>query len=161
MKNYRKPMKLEQRMKRKTVVLVLLCVFISIAGCKAPDEAKIYDRPLPPGEYALRKLTDADDIPEFIIACYELDNLRTAVAESLNYLKKPSSREFFPCGEITHDRTVASLEAFAELLDSGLMGRELDRAIRERFDEAYAEYQPRPSPARGWSRGGIRREFAR
>ena len=134
MRNYRKALKLEQRMKRKTVVLVLLCVVVFIAGCKAPDEAKIYDKPLPPGEYALRKLTNADDIPEFLIACYELDNLRTAVAGSLNYLKKPSSREFFPCGEITHDRTVVSLEAFAELLDSGLMGRELNRAIRERFD---------------------------
>ena len=49
-------------MKRKTVVLIFFCVFISITGCKAPDEAKIYDKPLPPGEYALRKLTDADDI---------------------------------------------------------------------------------------------------
>ncbi len=83
-------------MKRKIVVLVLLCVVVFITGCKTPgEEAKIYDKPLPPGEYALRKLTNAEDIPEFIIACYELDNLRTAVAGSLNYLKKPSSRDFF------------------------------------------------------------------
>jgi len=63
---------------------------------------------------------------------------------SLNYLRKPSSQRFFPCrfasqnrssgGEISHTLAVDSLNAFAELLDSGLTIRELNEAIRERFD---------------------------
>jgi membrane-bound lytic murein transglycosylase A len=68
------------------------------------------------------------------MACIDLSNLRESVSNSLNYLSKPSSRRFFPCGEITHSRAVESLQAFAELLDSGLSGGQLNMAIRQKFD---------------------------
>jgi len=78
------------------------------------------------------------------MACLDLVDLRAAIDNSLNYLRKPSSRQFFPRrfasqnrsngGEISHTRAVNSLNAFAELLDSGLTIRGLNEAIRERFD---------------------------
>ncbi|MHC4542165.1 MAG: murein transglycosylase, partial [Planctomycetota bacterium] len=68
------------------------------------------------------------------MACLDLAELRPAINHSLNYLRKPSSRQFYPVGDITHNRALKSLEAFAELLDSGLAGRQLNLAIRERFD---------------------------
>jgi membrane-bound lytic murein transglycosylase A len=93
-----------------------------------------YSRPLGPGQLALRKITDPADIPSMTIACFELDRLREAINNSLNYMSKPSSQRFYPYGEITHAQVVASLEAFGELLDSGLTGKALETAIREKFD---------------------------
>lgn len=122
----------------------LLIAFV-IAGCRTQQEAKTpYDNPLPPGQPALRKITNPHEIPDFTMACLDLTDLRTTIDNSLNYLGKSSSRQFFPLrfstqnqiigGEITHTLAVESLNAFAELLDSGQMGRQLNEAIRERFD---------------------------
>jgi membrane-bound lytic murein transglycosylase A len=115
--------------------IVVLTILLSLTGCR--KEAQIgpqYDKPLPPGRHALRLITDPEDIPDFTIASCELDNLRQAIARSLNYLNKASSQRFFPCGEITHYRAVASLKKFAELLDSAVVGKQLAAEIRERFD---------------------------
>jgi len=49
-------------------------------------------------------------------------------------LSKPSSKGFFPYGEITHEHAVASLQAFLGLLDSGLTAQQLNTAIKEKFD---------------------------
>ncbi|MHC4426925.1 MAG: MltA domain-containing protein, partial [Planctomycetota bacterium] len=124
-------------MKKRILLSALLLIAAIIAGCRAPieKEAKTpYDRPLPPGRSALRKITNPHEIPDFTTACLDLRDLRTAIDHSLNYLRKPSTRQFFPVGQITHGRAVESLNAFAELLDSGLTGAQLNRAIRERFD---------------------------
>ena len=123
-------------MKNRILLLSLLLIAVAALGCKAPvgQVEMPYDRPLPPGRLALRKITNPHEIPDFTMACLELAELRTAIARSLNYLAKPSSRQFFPSGQITHSLTVDSLNAFAELLDSGLTGGVLNQAIRERFD---------------------------
>ena len=123
-------------MKKRIFLSVSLLIVVVIAGCKTQmKEVKTpYDRPLPPGQYALRKITNPHEIPDFTVACLDLADLRAAIDHSLNYLKKPSSRRFFPSGEITHSLAVDSLNAFAELLDSGLTGRQLNQAIRQRFD---------------------------
>ncbi len=128
------------------VVLAIATVLLS-AGCRrrapmgtmmepipARAPAPEYDRPLPPGELALRKITDPGALPNFTAACRNTKDLRQALAHSLSYLSKPSSRRYYPYGDITHERAVASLAAFAALLDSGMSARQLDAAIRERFD---------------------------
>ncbi len=125
-------------MKREFIFSLALLCLIFMAGCRTPQPPKIhtldYSRPLPPGELALRKITDPAMIPDFAVACYNVANLRESVGHSLNYLSKPSSRRFFPYARVTHDHAVASLQEFADMLDSGLMGRELARAIRSKFD---------------------------
>jgi len=122
-------------MKKKILVSILLQIAFVLAGCRTPEEAKTpYDRPLLPGQPALRKITNPHEIPDFTMACLDLVDLRAAISNSLNYLRKPSSQQFFPCGEITHTLAVNSLNAFTELLNSGLMSRQLNEAIRERFD---------------------------
>ncbi len=124
-------------MKKRISVSTLFLVGLALSGCKAPvkEQEKIsYDRPLPPGQLALRKITNLHEIPDFTVACLDLAELRTAIDHSLNYLRKPSSRQFYPLGEITHARALESLEAFAKLLDSGLAGAQLNQAIREQFD---------------------------
>ncbi|MGA2094102.1 MAG: MltA domain-containing protein [Sedimentisphaerales bacterium] len=112
-------------------------VFAGI-GCQKQQARVIeptdYDKPLAPGQLALRKITNPAEIPDFTDACHNLSNLSEAIDNSLNYLKKPSSRGFYPYAEITHQQVVDSLTAFKELINSGLTGRALNDAIRQRFD---------------------------
>ena len=122
-------------MLKKIVLPLLIAAVIFTNGCKKEVEAPPqYDKPLPPGAHALRLITDPEDIPDFTIASCQIENLRSAIARSLNYMNKTSSQRFFPSGEITHYRALATLNAFAQLLDSGITGRALASAIRERFD---------------------------
>ncbi len=123
-------------MMRKVVYGLVLSACITIVGCKTAEEitAPQYDKPLPPGQYALRKITDPAMIPDITFACYETKDLRDCIDRSLSYLSKPSSQQFFPMADITHERTVASLKALAQLMDSGLYGRELSAAIMSRFE---------------------------
>lgn len=123
-------------MANRILILALSLIAVIFVGCRTrPEKVKTpYDRPLPPGRHALRRITDPLEIPDFTMACLDLADLRAAIDKSLNYLSKPSSRQFFPCGEISHTRATDSLRAFAELLDSGLGPTGLNQAIREKFD---------------------------
>lgn len=123
-------------MKRKILFSILLLVAVVLIGCRPQvKEAKIsYDRPLAPGQPALRKITNPYEMPDLTMACLNLTDLRATVNNSLSYLSKPSSRQFYPCGEITHSRAVESLQAFAQLLESGLVGKQLNDAVLAKFD---------------------------
>ena len=121
---------------KKRIFVSVSCFFVVFSGCKSPTgQTKTpYDRPLPPGQFALRKITNPDEIPDFSMACLDLAGLQDAIDHSINYLQKPSSRQFYPVGEITHSMALESLKTFAKMLDSGLAGAQLNQTIRERFD---------------------------
>jgi membrane-bound lytic murein transglycosylase A len=124
-------------MRAKVLLYLLLSAATVIIGCKAPLKEAIkppYDKPLMPGQPALRKITNPDEIPDFSMACFELEGLKPAIEKSLDYLKKPSSKGFFPVSGITHQMAVDSLKEFLMLLDSGMRGADLDATIRDRFD---------------------------
>jgi membrane-bound lytic murein transglycosylase A len=112
-------------------------------GCQQPAEplpqpeiSKDYDRPLPPGRAALRRLTDPSRIPDFGDAWYKAKGvgLRRAIQHSIDYLKKPSSQSRFPVGSITHEQAMASLEVFLALLDHAGSPEALDDLVRDNFD---------------------------
>lgn len=121
-------------MKLKISLSALLLVYVFSSGCQRPQAKPDYSRPLPPGALALRKITDPREIPDFTDGCYNMAAMTTAIDRSLNYLSKPSSRQFFPYGDITHQHAVDSLKAFKQLIESGLRGGELHAAIVEQFD---------------------------
>ncbi len=125
-------------MRSRISILLMVLIGMVPGGCRSGPEGAIepfsYDKPLLPGQNALRKITNPALVPDFTLACLDLGGLREATERSLNYLKKPSSRSFYPVSGITHYQAVSSLEAFTELLDSGLSGVELNAAIREKFD---------------------------
>ena len=98
------------------------------------DVSKDYSKVLPPGELALRKLTDPATYPDFSKDFYNRIALRDAVANSLEYLSKPSSEQYFPYGEVTHEVAVASLERFSELLSRVQSFSELDQILKTEFD---------------------------
>ena len=123
-------------MKVKIILIILLVAVITFTGCRTkPDEiGKDYDAPLLPGENALVKITDPYQIPDFTMAGLELENLKQAVAHSISYMNKPSSKNYYPMQDISHEKVLKSLHTFAELLDAGVSGAELNAAIREKFD---------------------------
>jgi len=123
--------------------LLGLAVVVGLIGCKQPEEeigiapqqeAPDYNRPLPPGEKALVKLTDPSQFPDFSRGYEHRKNLEQAAFCSLEYLSKPSAREFFPYLDITHQRAVASVEAFIDVLRAARSGSELDVMIKDQFD---------------------------
>lgn len=130
-------------MKSACLGLAVFCAAILAAGCEAPlkeepwtpppRKEKDYSRALPPGELALRKIPP-EQYPDFSRGFYEREGLERAIRYSLDYLSRPSSQRFFPYGEITHARAVASLNAFLQLLQTAQTPEALDEAIRRDFD---------------------------
>lgn len=124
------------------ILLIFLLVsgfMFSLTGCQKetgfePWNTFDYNKPLLPGQVALRKINDPLLIPDFTIAAYDVKDLRSSINNSLSYLSKASSKGFFPIGDITHQRVVESLNEFGSLLDQGYIGPRLNQAIRERFD---------------------------
>lgn len=121
---------------------VVLSALMPVA-CEKPSQPlplarmeKDYSRPLPPGELALRKLTDPSMYPRFGDAWYRAKGvaLRKAVQHSIDYLNAPSSRQYYPVGPITHDDALASLELFLRVLEEASSPDALDERIRQDFD---------------------------
>lgn len=104
-------------------------------GCKSKKPID-FAYPLD-GRMALEKISPAD-YPEFSFDQTTAASLSAASQHSLDYLAKPSSRQFYPYLDISHDRAVASVVAFKALLDrhaaSPMSKAELNRAIRDEFE---------------------------
>jgi len=95
---------------------------------------KNYYRELPPGQFALRKITDPRQRPDLSGALNDRGRLQAATERSLHYLKKKSSRGFFPKAGISHRQVVASLEALQELLASAMSNAAVLAQLDQRFD---------------------------
>ena len=117
-------------------------LLLSIGACRQPPAAmepfqpraeKDYGAALPPGALALRRISP-EDYPDFSRGYGHRVGLEQAVRHSLDYLAKPSSQRYYPYGEITHERVVASLEHFLAVLREVQSPDELDAAIRREFD---------------------------
>lgn len=127
-------------MKRTLLIVELVLIAFFSASCQKAKKVEVekakpqYDKPLPPGELALRKITNPAEIPDFTFACYDLTNLEKAIDRSINYLKKPSAQQYYPYGDISREQAIDSLKAFKDLMKSGLRGEKLNAAIREKFD---------------------------
>lgn len=132
-------------MKIRITFLCLLLVMASwmLSGCQKristeltvqPITPKDYNLVLPPGKLALRKITDPAQIPDYTLACSDTDRLRETIANSLNYLAKPSSKQHYPYGDIPYEQAVKSLRELDRLVAMRLPPREMNSVLRERFD---------------------------
>jgi membrane-bound lytic murein transglycosylase A len=132
-------------MKIRIILLILLEVFafLVLAGCQKrtvtvrtdlPEHQKDYTRQLPPGQLALRKITDPKQIPDYTKALSDMDGLQEAISNSLNYMAKPSSQKFYPYGDIKHEQAVRTLQELKKLVASGLSPHQMNAVLRERFD---------------------------
>lgn len=125
---------------KRPLLIVCLASLLFCFGCPPPAEPgpKIappidYGRQLPPGELALVKL-DPSEYPDFSEGFYAKAGLEQAARYSLDYLSHPSSQNFYPYGEIPHDRVGRSIEAFLEVLKSSSSPEDFDAKLKERFD---------------------------
>jgi hypothetical protein len=107
-------------------VFLAIALTWSIAGCAhqppaAPMAKKPvnYAAPLPPGQMALRKIAP-NEYPDFsdAIRFADFGALKLSTQYSLQWLARPSSQRAYPYLDITHDRAVASLNAFLDLLQT-------------------------------------------
>lgn len=123
--------------------LLAVILLLVLGGCHAristvithyPVPEKDYTRPLPPGELALRKITDPAKIPDYTKACSNINNVLEAIDRSLSYMAKPSSEQFYPYGGITHEQAVKSLQELRKLFASGLAPGQMNTVLREKFD---------------------------
>lgn len=127
--------------------IITLCLATCLAamplGCQKPEQPlplgqieKDYDRPLPPGQFALRKLTDTSMYPKFGDGWYRAKGLglREAVQHSIDYLSAPSSKKYFPIGPISHEKVLESLTLFLDVLNQADSPQALDDLIRQDFD---------------------------
>ncbi len=122
-------------MYRNILFVAMALMMLTAVGCKKAQKAKLdYNAELMPGENALVKITDPAKLPDFTKGFRNLYDLEEAINNSLNYLAKPSSENFFPMNGITHRQVVDSLRAFKELIYQNLPPEELNRQVREQFD---------------------------
>src|SRR5690348_2179811 len=134
----------------------LCVVFLALlAGCqpKKPPEAvqpaKIdYAAPLPEGEVALRKI-DPSEYPDFSNALLfaDIEALKRSTDHSIAYFSRAGSAKVYPYLDITHERAIASLRAFRDLLNQAPFhgtSQELDALIAQRFEVYQSVGAPRP-----------------
>jgi len=127
---------IERSTMKRWMLAGLLLSMVALMGCqtKRPAAKPQYDKPLPPGQLALRKIEDPSLYPDFTGGWRDLDSLKAAIRNSLSYLAKPSSKQYFPYAHISHAQVVASLEEFLRLLDSGARPEEINGLIGAGFD---------------------------
>ncbi|HEX4125654.1 MAG TPA: MltA domain-containing protein, partial [Tepidisphaeraceae bacterium] len=88
--------------------------------------------------------------PDFsaAFAAGNLDAVRLSTQRSLLWLSRPSSQSAYPYLDITHDRAVASLEAFLDLLNTQGIGAmssaQLNALVADRFEvyESLGAFDP-------------------
>ena len=142
---YTIPLSYAYKMKIRSIlpIWILVISFLTIAGCTGhlstvvtnfPEIQKDYNRVLPPGELALRKITDPNQIPDYTKACSDIEGLKEAIARSINYMAKPSSKKFYPYGDITHEQALKSLQELEKLVAMKLSPQQMNVVLREKFD---------------------------
>lgn len=119
-------------------VLAMVCC----VGCRHTEPVMApaaidFNEELAPGTLALRKIP-IGEYPDFTHEMLDPAALKRSIAGSLQYLKAPSSEQYYPYLDITHERAVATLVAMDKLVDqqehAADGGAGFNRAIRERFD---------------------------
>jgi membrane-bound lytic murein transglycosylase A len=94
-----------------------------------------YSRPLPPGQSALRLITDPARLPDIAGAYNNKDVfLLDGIDQSLKWFDAPSSKQHFPFESFTHDQARVSLVAFKRLLEDSPDATAFVTKVREQFD---------------------------
>jgi len=136
----------------KIALLVGMAVLLPACAKKQPPVVEIdFSRELPPGQMALRKLSPSE-YPDFApaFANANLPLVSQSIKNSLDYLSRPSSRQYFPYLDIDHARAVATLKALQAIIDrelstqSASTPQQINREIAEKFEVYKSIGAPRP-----------------
>ena len=102
---------------RFCLALILWLGTLTALGCRGPQEAPDYARPLPPGEKALRLVHPEwrDRIIQETATQLAEPGFAEALGRSADWFRIESTRQFFPVEGVTHDRARRSVEALLEI----------------------------------------------
>lgn len=122
----------------RMIVAAFCLAVLTLAGCQKDPPVEIkpdYDRPLPPGADALRRITNPADWPDVEAAYARLDpSFTEALKRSLDWFPKPSTQEHFPINSITHRHAHLSVWAALQCLDEAQGSDDFRRLLEENFD---------------------------
>src|ERR1041385_7628886 len=104
---------------RRSSLLALMLAAMLLAGCRKNIPPVDYNKELPPGQVALRKISPGE-YPDFSKSTWNLQVLATALEHSIYYMNLPSSTRGYPYLDISHERAKATLIAFREVINSAM-----------------------------------------
>ncbi|MEC8855434.1 MAG: MltA domain-containing protein, partial [Planctomycetota bacterium] len=123
---------------RHTVLIALYALIFS--GCQSPEKAPEedllgkYERPLPAGAPALRKVPPSQWPKVDTNFRRNPTDLVKAGKRSLAWFDKKSTTNHFPIEGISHAHAKASVERLLQLLRTSRSGEAFTRALRRDFD---------------------------
>jgi membrane-bound lytic murein transglycosylase A len=124
-----------------TPLLALIPALLLAQGCSQQTTTPAdtitvdYNRPLPRGHTPLRKITDTAHMPDTTTAWNNRDIfLGDAMDRSIEWYDAPSSQQWFPVCNITHEQAKASVIAMRQLMRTTPNSNKFNQAIQERFD---------------------------
>ncbi len=120
---------------------IAVATVILLTGCSQQAEpakvaaTKNYNRPLPAGTMPLRKVRSPERMPDLAAAWSQRDVfLGDAMDRSIAWYDAPSSRQWFPCCNITHEQAKASVVAMRELMRTTPDPDTFAEEVERRFD---------------------------
>jgi membrane-bound lytic murein transglycosylase A len=127
---------------RLVIALSIPLLAASLTACKsqqAMEEPKPvmpdYSRQLPPGQSALRLITDPARLPDIAGAFTHRDVfLLDGIDQSLKWFAAPSSQQHFPFETFTHEQGRVSLLAFQQLLEESTDEASFTAKVLEQFN---------------------------
>ncbi|MSR61844.1 MAG: murein transglycosylase [Planctomycetes bacterium] len=111
----------------------LPCIlFLAVAGiaCKTTPD---YSTSLADGAPALIPLGPKEKVPDFSRQWEQRNELLPALENSLTWTRREHARQFFPIAGIEHERALASLERFKELLVSSYGPEDFQTSLVKEF----------------------------
>ncbi|MEM7305180.1 MAG: MltA domain-containing protein [Planctomycetota bacterium] len=108
-----------------------LCLLLVLGACQTvPD----YNQELAPGASALLPLGPGDPLPDFGPQWERRDEILSALENSIAWTRREHARQFFPVEGVTHERALASLERFRDILETSYGPGEFQRAVEAEFE---------------------------
>jgi len=100
------------------VRLPCLALAVVLAACASTETGPDWGRELPEGAPALIPLGPDEPRPDFAADWANKSRITAALDRSIEWTAKPSAPRFFPIEGVSHERAMASLKRFRELLSS-------------------------------------------
>lgn len=125
------------------ISLAAACTGLTMSGCRttetveAPVEVrKDYNRPLPPGAPALRKVNDPAVYRQLLDASYSADDplLVEAANRSVKWFTKPSAKTHFPIAGVSFDQAQQGAQQWAAVLEGNPPRTEFVSQVMNQFD---------------------------
>lgn len=98
-------------------IVAMLAAALLVGGCQKKPWAPDYARPLPPGAFGLRKITDPARMPDLTPVAQQVADpgFQEAAKRSLTWFGYESTQEYYPIGPISHVHARTSVFAMIEL----------------------------------------------